>query len=188
MPPRNKDLALARKENEHTHVWRDRALTDLAEARGEMRRQHAEHEAHLEQHGALRAAGAFKADAPWPPPRPGLEPAATMLAAAPATTLAMMTPAATPAATPAVPTAPTLTVPPAATPTPAAIAVAADDPARRETASYADRFQRPALLDFQPSGIRLELEQSAGDAADHANFEFDQALIPLPCRCLYPPM
>ena len=49
-----------------------------------------------------------------------------------------------------------------------------DDAAWRESASYAERFTRPAILEFQPSGIRLELEQSGGDGS---GFEFDQVTV-----------
>ena len=50
----------------------------------------------------------------------------------------------------------------------------ADDAAWRECASYEERFTRPALLEFQPSGVRLELEQSGGDGS---GFDFDQVTV-----------
>jgi len=49
-----------------------------------------------------------------------------------------------------------------------------DDAAWRECASYEERFIRPAVLEFQPSGIRLELEQSGGDSS---GFDFDQVTV-----------
>ena len=136
----NLELKLAKKETEHGQRRGDRALAELAEAREGMRRARAAEKAHLEEHMRLKEAGAFKADAPWPPPRDVIQDIQPLETPAPASTVA-------------------------------------DDPAHRETASYADRFQKPALLEFQPSGIRLELEQSAGNTADHANFEFDQATV-----------
>ena len=63
----DRDLQLATMEKDHCHVLRDRALSDLAAAREEMRRARAAEKAHLEAHFALKEAGAFKADAPWPP-------------------------------------------------------------------------------------------------------------------------
>ena len=49
-----------------------------------------------------------------------------------------------------------------------------DDAAWRECASYEERFTRPAVLEFQPSNIRLELEQSGGDGS---GFDFDQVTV-----------
>jgi predicted nicotinamide N-methyase len=50
----------------------------------------------------------------------------------------------------------------------------AEDPGWREGACYQSRFQNNAVLDFSPSGIRLELEQSGGDGV---GYDFDQATV-----------